>query len=80
MASAQLICEAIENATNAFSPRPVASASGKLATTPIRIVSTPATRAVAAATSARFGVEPPPRKLPSASGTVPMISGFSTTM
>ena len=80
MASAQLICEAIENATNAFSPSPVARASGKLATTPIRIVTTPATRAVAAATSARFGVWPPPRKLPSASGTVPMISGFSTTM
>ena len=41
MASAQLICEAIENATKAFSPRPVARASGKFATTPIRIVTTP---------------------------------------
>ena len=69
MASAQLICDAMEKATKAFSPSPVASASGKLATTPIRIVSTPATRAVAAATIARFGAAPPPRKLPSASGT-----------
>jgi hypothetical protein len=70
----------MENATKAFSPSPVARASGKLANTPIRMVSTPATRAVADATIARFGAAPPPRKLPSASGTVPMISGFSTMM
>ena len=41
---------AMPNVTNALSPSPVASASGKFATTPMRIVMTPATSAVAAAT------------------------------
>ncbi len=53
MASAQVIWLAIENVTKALSPRPVASASGKLATAPMRIVSTPATRAVAALIAAK---------------------------
>jgi len=68
------------NVTKALRPSPAASASGKLANTPIRMVSTPATSAVAAATKARFGASPPPRKWPSASFWVPMISGFSTMM
>src|SRR5215211_3163596 len=46
----------------------------------MRMVITPATRAVAAATRARFGALPPPRKRPVLSAWVPMISGFSTTM
>ena len=46
----------------------------------MRMVITPATSAVAAATIARFGALPPPRKAPVPSGTVPMMSGFSTTM
>ncbi len=40
---------AMENATTALMPRPAASASGNRATTPMRIVRTPATRAVVAA-------------------------------
>ena len=80
IASAQVMPDAMENATNAFSPSPVASASGKLATTPIRIVSTPAASAVPAAIAERFGSAPPPRKLPSASWANPMISGLRTTM
>ena len=74
IASGQLIRLAMPNATNAFSPRPVAIANGYLPITPIAIVSTPATSAVTAAT---VGM---PRNLPSASATVPMISGLSTTM
>ena len=80
IASAQVIPDAIENATKALSPRPVASASGKLATTPIRIVSRPATSAVAAAIIARLGASPPPRNWPSASCAKPRMSGFSTMM
>jgi len=73
---------AIEKATTAFSPRPAARASGNLATTPIRIVITPATSAVAAAT---FGMDtpgsvPPPMSRPEPSLTVPMMSGLSTMM
>lgn len=40
---------AMEKATTALMPRPVARASGKLAHTPMRMVMTPATRAVVAA-------------------------------
>ena len=80
MASAQVIFEAIPTATKVFRPKPVASANGKFATTPIRIVITPAINAVAAATRARFGASPPPMNLPSASFARPMISGFSATM
>ena len=71
---------AMPKATNALSPRPVASASGKFATTPMRSVITPATSAVHAATIARLGVSPPPRNVPVLSAWVPMMSGFSTTM
>ena len=80
IASAQVIWEAMEKATNAFRPRPVASASGKFATTPIRMVITPATSAVPAAIAARFPAESPPRKAPSSSWANPRIRGFSTTM
>ena len=80
MASCHDIPDAIEKATNALSPRPVASASGKFATTPIRIVITPATSAVAAAISGRSGALPPPRNFPSASSTKPRMSGLSTMM
>ena len=55
-------------------PRPVASASGNLATTPIMIVMTPATRAVVAAI-----VEPSANGFPSESGPPRMI-GLSTMM
>jgi hypothetical protein len=74
MASAQLICDATEKVTKALRPSPVATANGYLPTTPIRIVMTAATRAVTAATCGM------PRTRPSASGTVPMISGLRTTM
>jgi len=46
--------------TIALSPRPAASAIGKLANKPMPMVSTPATRAVIAATLAVSGVVPPP--------------------
>ncbi len=80
IASAQDMPDAMENATNALSPSPVASASGKLATTPIRMVSRPATSAVAAAIMARSGASPPPRNWPSPSFAKPRMSGFSTMM
>jgi len=72
--------DAIENATTAFKPRPAASAIGNLATTPIRIVMTPATSAVAAATRGMDRFASPPMKPPLLSATVPMMSGLSTTM
>ena len=80
IASAHVIFEAIPTATKVLRPRPVASASGKFATKPMSMERTPATRAVAAAMSARFGASPPPRYLPSASFERPMISGLSATM
>ena len=80
IASAQVIWLAIENATNAFSPRPVASASGKLATTPIRIVITPATSAVPAAIIARFGHRAAAEQLAVGVGAKPRMRGFSTMM
>lgn len=82
IASAHVICGsfATPKATKALSPRPVARASGKLATSPMRMVITPATSAVAAATSARLGLPPPPRKAPVESAWVPMMSGLSTMM
>ncbi len=61
MASGHVMPEAMDTATKALSPSPVARASGKFATTPIRIVITPATNAVAAAIDGRSGAEPPPR-------------------
>ena len=80
MASAQVILEAIPTATNVFKPNPVAMANGKLATTPIKMVITPAMSAVAAATNARLGASPPPMYFPSASFAKPMMSGLSATM
>ena len=80
MASAQVIFEAIPTATNVFKPNPVAMANGKLATTPINMVITPAISAVAAATNARLGASPPPIYFPSASLARPMMSGFSATI
>jgi hypothetical protein len=83
MASAQVMpgSAATEKATTAFRPSPAASASGKFATTPMRMDMTPATSAVAAAIAARLPpVESPPRYWPVPSGTLPRMSGFSTTM
>ena len=71
---------AMEKATKALRPRPVASASGKLAKTPMKIVIRPATSAVPAAIAARFGAAPPPRNCPLASLTKPRMSGLRTTM
>ncbi len=65
---------------NAERPREEDTAIGNFPTTPIRMVSTPEISEVAAATAARFGASPPPRKLPIESVEVPMISGFSTMM
>ena len=52
---------AIVTARNAFTPRPVAMPNGDLAHNPMRMVSTPATSAVMAATRS------PPRTLPAPS-------------
>ena len=75
IASAQVICGAISYATSALTPSPAASASGNRPTTPIRIVITPATSAVAAASAAigQLGCRRRRRALP-------RISGLSTTM
>src|SRR6266545_1240507 len=74
IASAQVICGAISKATIALTPSPAASASGNRAITPIRIVITPATCAVAAASWvwSRWPFTP--------SAALPRISGLSTTM
>jgi hypothetical protein len=74
IASAQVISGAISYATSAFTPSPAASASGNRATTPIRMVSTPATRAVPAARAAIGSFAPSP------STPLPRISGLRTTM
>lgn len=65
---------AIVTARNALTPRPVATANGVLATTPIRIVMTPPIRAVMAATRST------PRVAPVESAPSPRIRGLSTTM
>ena len=65
---------AIVTARNALTPRPVATANGVLATTPIRIVMTPPIRAVMAATRST------PRVAPAESAPSPRIRGLSTTM
>ena len=71
---------AIDTATKVLSPSPVASANGKLATAPMRIVNTPATNAVPAATiMIAFVLSPPPMKAPVPS-VVAKISGLSATM
>ena len=80
IASGQVIWGAIVKATNALSPSPAARASGKLATTPIRIVITPATSAVTAAIAGEDRRVAAAEDLPLMSGAKPMISGFSTTM
>ena len=79
----------------AFRPRPEAMPIGKRPMTPIRIVITPATTAVAAATmpidwltaaestmvcAASVNFGAPDIRLPSLSAAVPMISGFSARM
>ena len=51
IACGQVIFGAMVNASRAFSPRPAAIPIGNRPITPIKIVITPATRAVAAATS-----------------------------
>ena len=82
IASPQVDWRAMELATKALRPRPVASASGKLATPPMRMVSRPATSAVPAAMAGMPlpGSLPPPRNAPVESGTKPRISGLSTMM
>ena len=69
-------------ATKALIPSPAANAKGKLATAPIVMERTPATKAVVAAIIGRFDPSPgpPPRKFPSISGVNPKISGLSTIM
>ena len=74
IASGHDILLATPTAMNAFSPRPVAMANGYRPTTPMSTVITAATSAVTAATRGM------PSTVPSASFTVPMISGLSTTM
>jgi hypothetical protein len=74
IASAQVISGAISYATSALTPSPAASASGKRATTPIRIVITPATSAVAAATAGIASLAPSP------SVAAKRIRGLRTTM
>ena len=60
----------------------MASASGKFATAPMRIVRMPATSAVTTAIVANPepGVDPPPRYLPSASATPARMIGLRTMM
>ena len=53
---------------------------GKLPTSPMRIVRTPDTSEVAAATAARLGTSPPPRNWPAESATVPRMRGLRMTM
>ena len=77
MASAQVIWLAIENVTKALRPSPAARASGKLATTPMRIVITPATSAVAAATAAK---SPPASWSPFMSVPLSRMIGLRTMM
>jgi hypothetical protein len=57
-------------------------ASGKFATAPMRMLSTPAASAVHAAMVVKPepGSEPPPRNEPSASGTPARMIGLSTMM
>ena len=93
MACGQVIRGAMVKASRAFSPSPAAMPIGNRPTTPIRIVITPATSAVAAATwviaestlapitapaPSRYGS--PPTRLPAPSGAVPMISGLRAMM
>ena len=54
-------------ATIELRPRPAAKASGKFETVPMRIVTSPATRAVPATIAAASGSDPPPRYFPAES-------------
>ena len=54
-------------ATIELRPRPAAKASGKFETVPMRIVMSPATRAVPATIAAASGSDPPPRYFPAES-------------
>ena len=89
----QVILGATVKASSALRPRPAAMPIGNRPMTPIKIVITPATRAVAAATmviawstlapstapaASRWGS--PPTRLPRLSGAVPMINGFNAMM
>ena len=65
---------AIVDASSAFTPSPAAIAKGCLAITPMRIVITPATSAVTAATCGT------PRVFPAESAPVPITRGLRTTM
>ena len=80
IACSQVEFLAIETATKVLSPKPVASARGKLATAPISIVRIPATSAVPAATMMiAFVLSPPPMNSPAPS-VVARINGLSATM
>src|SRR5699024_6787254 len=63
-----------QTARKLFIPSPAAKAKGNLATTPKRIVITPATRPVTAVSCAKS------RLPPSTSAEPPRISGLSTTI
>ncbi len=82
MACGQVISGAIVKARKLFRPRPAAIASGKRPMAPIAMVSTPATRAVAAETRPieTTGLSTPPMYWPLMSWAVPMIRALSTTM
>lgn len=80
MASSQVITEAMLKVTKAFRPSPAAIAKGTLPTTPMRIDSTPATKAVPAATSGTLATVPSPMNSPVTSLPLARIRGLSTTM
>src|SRR5699024_299380 len=74
IASGQVTSCTTETARKLFIPSPAAKAKGNLATTPKRIVITPATRPVTAVSCAKS------RLPPSTSAEPPRISGLSTTI
>ena len=80
MACAQVAFFAIETATKVFKPRPVASANGKFATAPMRMVKIPAISAVPAATIMIALVRSPPPMNSPAPSVVARISGLSATI
>ena len=93
IACGQVICGAMVKASRAFSPSPAAMPIGNRPMTPIRMVITPATRAVAAATfvmvwstlapttaPAASAYGSPPTRFPRLSGAVPMINGLRAMM
>ena len=74
IASGQVTSPTTETARKEFMPRPAARAKGRRATTPKRMVMTPATRPVTAVSWAKSS------ELPTTSSDPPRMSGLSTTM